>query len=214
MQATLPARVARPAANANDERTHLPHSVGRGTTQRRHQRPHPRPNRWPRRLQRPIDPRLNPAQPRRRIRMGRRTDPRPLPRIRGRIHRRRIRPRRTATHPPPPAPAPQRSAYGWGTGAQLAWWATRHQLQKPLITILAAAIALATAAIAWPLGALSRASLILLGLATLYGAVAATTVAAHLITLRRWARRRLARWVLHRRCLPAGAPRRRGVGAQ
>ncbi|MFD0864627.1 hypothetical protein ACFQ06_02225 [Tessaracoccus lubricantis] len=65
---------------------------------------------------------------------------------------------------------------------------TRHQLQKPLITILAAALALTTAAIAWPLGALSTASLILLGPATFYGAVAATTVAVHLITLRRWAR--------------------------
>ena len=92
------------------------------------------------------------------------------------------------THPPPPAPCPGTRPYGWGTGAQLAWWVTRHQLQKPIITILAAAITLATAAIAWPLGALSTASLILLGLASFYGAVAATTVAAHLITLRRWAR--------------------------
>lgn len=92
------------------------------------------------------------------------------------------------THPPPPTPCPGTRPYGWGTGAKLTWWATRHQLQKPIITILAAAITLATAAIAWPLGALSTASLILLGLATFYGAVAATTVAAHLITLRRWAR--------------------------
>jgi hypothetical protein len=65
---------------------------------------------------------------------------------------------------------------------------TRHQLQKPLITILAAALALTTAAIAWPLGAPTTAILILLGLATFYGAVTATTVALHLITLRRWAR--------------------------
>jgi hypothetical protein len=92
------------------------------------------------------------------------------------------------THPPPPTPCPGTRPYGWGTGAKLTWWVTRHQLQKPIITILAAAITLATAAIAWPLGALSTASLILLGLATFYGAVAATTVAAHLITLRRWAR--------------------------
>ena len=92
------------------------------------------------------------------------------------------------THPLPPAPCPGTRPYGWRTGAKLAWWVTRHQLQKPIITILAAATALTTAAIAWPLGALSMASLILLGLATFYGAVAATTVAAHLITLRRWAR--------------------------
>jgi len=65
---------------------------------------------------------------------------------------------------------------------------TRHQLQKPIITILAAAIILTTVTIAWPLGALSTASLILLGLATFYGAVAAVTVTVHLITLRRWAR--------------------------
>lgn len=91
-------------------------------------------------------------------------------------------------HHPPPAPCPGTRPYGWGTGALLAWWVTRHQLQKPIIIMLAAAITLATAAIAWPLGALSTASLILLGLATFYGAVAATTVAAHLITLRRWAR--------------------------
>ncbi|MBB1517398.1 hypothetical protein H5398_15695 [Tessaracoccus sp. MC1679] len=92
------------------------------------------------------------------------------------------------THPPPPTPCPGTHPYGSGTGAKLAWWATRHQLQKPIITILAGTVALATAAIAWPLGALSTASLILLGLATFYGAVAATTVAAHLITLRHWAR--------------------------
>ena len=92
------------------------------------------------------------------------------------------------THPPPPTPCPGTRPYGWGTGALLAWWVTRHQLQKPLITILAAALALTTAAIAWPLGAATTASLILLGLATFYGAVAATTVAVHLITLRSWAR--------------------------
>ena len=92
------------------------------------------------------------------------------------------------THPPPPGSCPSTRPYGWRTGAQLAWWVTRHQLQKPIITMLAAAITLTTAAIAWPLGALSTASLILLGLATFYGAVAATTVSAHLITLRRWAR--------------------------
>ncbi len=86
------------------------------------------------------------------------------------------------THPPPPTPCPGTRPYGWGTGAKLTWWATRHQLQKPIITILAAAITLTTAAIAWPLGALSTASLILLGLATFYGAVAATTAAVHLIT--------------------------------
>lgn len=92
------------------------------------------------------------------------------------------------THPPPPAPCPGTRPYGWGTGALLAWWVTRHQLQKPIITLLAGTITLTTAAIARPLGALSTASLLLLGLATFYGAVAATTVAAHLITLRRWAR--------------------------
>ena len=92
------------------------------------------------------------------------------------------------THPPPPAPCPATRPYGWGTGALLAWWVTRHQLQKPIITILAGTITLTTAAIAWPLGALATAGLLLLGLAAFYGAVAATTVAAHLITLRRWAR--------------------------
>lgn len=92
------------------------------------------------------------------------------------------------THPPPPATCPGTHPYGWGTGALLAWWVTRHQLQKPLITILAAALALTTAAIAWPLGAPTTAILILLGLATFYGAVTATTVAVHLITLRSWAR--------------------------
>lgn len=91
-------------------------------------------------------------------------------------------------YPPPPTPCPGTHPYGWGTGAKLTWWATRHQLQKPIITILAAAITLATAAIARPLGAPTTASLILLGLATFYGAVAATTVAVHLITLRSWAR--------------------------
>lgn len=92
------------------------------------------------------------------------------------------------THPPPPTPYPGTRPYGWGTGALLAWWVTRHQLQKPIITILAVAITLATAAIAWPRGALSTASLVLLGLAMFYGAVVAATVAAHLITLRSWAR--------------------------
>ena len=92
------------------------------------------------------------------------------------------------THPPTPATCPGTRPYGWGTGALLAWWVTRHQLQKPLITILAAALALTTAAIAWPLGAPTTAILILLGLATFYGAVTATTVAVHLITLRSWAR--------------------------
>ena len=91
-------------------------------------------------------------------------------------------------HPPPPAPCPGTRPYGWATGSQLAWWVTRHQLQKPIITILAGVTALATAAIAWPLGVLTTASLILVGLATFYSAVAATTVAAHLITLRRWIR--------------------------
>ena len=90
--------------------------------------------------------------------------------------------------PPPPAPCPGTRPYSWGTGALLAWWVTRHQLQKPLIIILAAALALTTAAIAWQLGAPTTAILILLGLATFYSAVAATTVAVHLITLRSWAR--------------------------
>ena len=92
------------------------------------------------------------------------------------------------THPPPPAPCPGTRPYGWRTGAQLACWVTRHQLQKPIITMLAAAIALTTAAIAWPLGVLSTAGLLLLQLATFYSAVAALTVTVHLVTLRRWAR--------------------------
>ena len=92
------------------------------------------------------------------------------------------------THPPPPAPCPSTQPYGWGTGAKLAWWVTRHQLQRPIITILAGAIALTTVTIAWPLGAPTTTSLLVLGLATFYAAVAATTLAAHLITLHRWAR--------------------------
>ena len=92
------------------------------------------------------------------------------------------------THPPPPAPCPSTCPYGWGTGAKLAWWVTRHQLQQPIIRTLAGAIALTTAAISWPLGVLPTAGLLLLGLAAFYSAVAAVTVTVHLITLRSWAR--------------------------
>ena len=47
-------------------------------------------------------------------------------------------------HPPPPAPCPSTRPYGWATGSQLAWWATRHQLQKPIIAVSTVTVHLIT----------------------------------------------------------------------
>lgn len=89
---------------------------------------------------------------------------------------------------PPPSPCPSTAPYGWGTGTQLAWWVTREQLRRPLITILATAVLITVIAITWPLGPATALWWGMGAAAVFYVAVGLVTVVVHLATLRSWAR--------------------------
>ena len=122
-----------------------------------------------------------------------------------------------------PATLPGVEPYHRGTAARLAWWVTRHQLQKPAITIMAVLLAMATLIVSASLGLTTAAALATAALVAFYGCVAAATVIVHLATVRRWARDGLVgyftanasqlvhiedgRWVLSEH-----HARRRGVG--
>lgn len=88
--------------------------------------------------------------------------------------------------PPAPAPCPGTEPYTPRTAALLAWWVTRHQLQKPFISLLAGIIAATIIAVAWTHGLPTVAGLLLAGIGSFYVIVGAATVIVHLTTMRRW----------------------------